>query len=73
VDDSRPQAVRPLLVRPLLVRYGRPVPVPPAPYHYDEDRDVNVVADGHGGVRPAVTGPDAGILTKSQSIFEGED
>lgn len=58
---------------PLLLHYARPAPVASVPYRYDSELGVNVVTDVGGGTRPAVEGPDAPILTKSQTVVDGED
>jgi hypothetical protein len=60
-------------VHPLLWRYAQVAPAVPVAYRYDPELGVNVITDADGNVCPAVEGPDAGILTKTQSIVEGEE
>jgi putative ATP-grasp target RiPP len=57
---------------PLLLRYAQAPPAVPATYRYDPELGVNVICDADGNVCPAVEGPDAGVLTKTQAI-EGEE
>jgi putative ATP-grasp target RiPP len=67
VDDPEPPA------KPFLLRYARPAAATPTAYTYDPEREVNVVISADGRIRAAVEGPDAAILTKSQTVTEGED
>ena len=57
----------------MLLHYAQPASKVSVAYRYDSEREVNVVADVAGGLRPAVEGPDAPILTKSQTVIVGED
>jgi hypothetical protein len=61
------------LGRPLLLRYAQAGHAVPAEYRYHSELGINVITDADGNVSAAVEGPDAGILTKSQTIIEGED
>lgn len=67
MDDSEP------LATPFLLRYARPAAAMPAAITYDPERQVNVVVSADGSIRAAVEGPDAAILTKSQTVTDGED
>jgi hypothetical protein len=58
---------------PLLLRYARTANAAPVNYRYDPELEVNIITGLDGDVFPAVEGPDAGLLTKSQSIVDGED
>jgi hypothetical protein len=58
---------------PLLLRYAQPELAVRAAYRYDPKLGINIITDADGNVYPAVEGPDAGILTKSQTIVQGED
>jgi hypothetical protein len=55
------------------LRYAQAALAVPAEYRYDPGLGINVITDANGNVLPAVEGPDAGILTKTQTIIEGED
>ena len=44
----------------------------PVAHRYDPGLGINVITDANGNVCPAVEGPDAAILTKTQAI-EGEE
>jgi hypothetical protein len=67
MDDSESGAI------PLLLHYAQPVTAAPVAYSYDPELEVNVLVGPDGSVRPAVEGPDAAILTKTQTVVEGED
>jgi hypothetical protein len=58
---------------PLLWRYAQVASAVPVTYRYDRELGINVITDAGGNVCPAVEGPDAEILTKTQSIVEGEE
>jgi hypothetical protein len=58
---------------PLLLRYARTANAAPMNYRYDPELEINVIADLDSTICPAVEGPDAELLTKSQSIVDGED
>ena len=57
---------------PLLLRYAQAPPAVPATYRYDPELGINVIIDANGNVCPAVEGPDAGVLTKTQTLH-GEE
>jgi hypothetical protein len=57
----------------LLMRYAQLELAVPAAYRYDPELGLNVITDANGNTCPAVEGPDAGILTKSQTVVNGED
>jgi hypothetical protein len=67
MDNSEPPAI------PLLLRYARPALRASVAYRYDPELEISVVTDPGGAVRPAVNGPDSAILTKSQTVIQGED
>jgi len=58
---------------PLLLRYARPANATPMNYRYDPELEINIITDLDGSIFPAVEGPDAGLLTKSSTVIEGED
>jgi hypothetical protein len=58
--------------QPILLRYAQAPVAAPVAYKYDPELGVNVITDADGNACPAVEGPDAAILTKTQSI-EGEE
>lgn len=58
--------------QPILLRYAQASVAAPVAYDYDPELGVNVLTEADGNVCPAVEGPDAAILTKTQSI-EGEE
>jgi hypothetical protein len=58
---------------PLLLQYARTANVTPVNYRYDPELEINIVTDLDGSTFPAVEGPDAGLLTKSSTVADGED
>jgi hypothetical protein len=47
--------------------------VTPVNYRYDPELEINIITDLDGSIFPAVEGPDAGLLTKSSTVIDGED
>jgi hypothetical protein len=58
--------------QPILLRHAQPSVALPVAHRYDPGLGINVITDANGNVCPAVEGPDAAILTKTQAI-EGEE
>jgi hypothetical protein len=61
------------LTLPLLLQYGRTANLVSVNYQYDPELEVNIIIDSHGRVVPAVEGPYAELLTKTQTVVDGED